>query len=234
MTFPLTPIPTNLTDDEYEMLAKLLAVHYAYPLQYPLAGGFFEELFAVATKAKRESRKLLFDVLRGNIGWSLKTLKVSRVKLSPGDSFEAVIQRCDILKDKDLSLTSPEPVLGLKILERFYGFCKKSLVAQSVADPRAGFLIRNSTEHDFVFFQQRYRLYAAEEVQWHWSNSDKNSLIGEVSGNRVLRWYRSGTQLFGIYRIPSDAYPFRIDWRKASLDKTIAFFTAEGIVQIEE
>lgn len=57
--------------------------------------------------------------------------------------------------------------------------------------------------------------------------------MGYVGQTLVFRWYRSGTQLFGVYRIPSKAHRFQINWRRADLDETIAFFTRSGIVRVD-
>lgn len=232
--FADAPVPADLLPHEHERLVKLLAVHYAYPLPYPLAGAYFEELFANAVAGRRETRKLLFDVLRGNIGWSLKTHEVATSRVRPGETFEVVIQRCDILKDKSLSLDSPLTALGESILHHFNGFCQSSARAQSVDDLRAGFLIRDPIQRNFVFFQQRYHLYQPDEVEWRWANVARNSLMGYAHGTLVLRWYRSGTQLFGVYLISPTVQPFHIDWRRADLEETIAFFTREGITRIVE
>ncbi len=155
ISFPRTTIASTLPSLEYDRLVKLLAVHYAYPLPYPLAGTYFEELFASAVSGEREKRKLLFDVLRGRTGWSLKTAQQTK---SRGDLFEVVIQRCNILKDQDRTITldSPIEVLGERIVEHFNKFALNSYATQDVEDPRAGFLIRDNAEHSFIFFQRNY------------------------------------------------------------------------------
>lgn len=229
MSFPKTSVSSQLMPAEFDRLVKLLTVHYGYPLPYPLAGAYFEELFAASVGGKREPRKLLFDVIHGDIGWSLKTLVWSR--LVSDATLEVVVQRCDILKNRELSLDSSEAVLGQNILEHFGRSCEASARMQAVKDPRAGFLIRNKKERDFVFFQQRFRLYDRREVEWRWANDDRKSLMGYADGSLVLRWYRSGTQLFGVYRIPRDPHSFAVDWRRAGLDETIQFFLNAGIAR---
>ena len=224
--------PARLQPAEYNRLVKLLALHYASPLPYPLSGAHFEELFASAVGGVREEKKLLFDVLLGEIGWSLKTVLQSNT--SKGASFEVIIQRCDILKDHTLSLASPVELLGERILAHFNNFARRSATAQNVADPRAGFLLRNRAQRDFIFFQQRHRLYTSAEVTWRWANSNKNSLMGFENDRLIFRWYRSGTQLFGIYQIPLEAHIFHLDWTRANVDATIAFFIAQGVMRIEE
>ena len=222
MTYLSHTVPAYLPSDEYDRLVKLLAMHFSYPLPYPLAGAYFEQLFGAAVGGYREQRKLLYDVLHGRTGWSLKTLLKSSMEI--GESFEVVIQRCDILRDQSLSLDSPVEVLGERVLQRFGTFAEDSGQKQGVDDPRAGFLIRTRAERDFTFFQQRYRLYSVGEVQWRWANEYRRSLMGYVAGDLVLRWYRSGTQLFGVYRIPEGAQQFHIAWTRADLDETLAFF----------
>lgn len=56
--------------------------------------------------------------------------------------------------------------------------------------------------------------------------------MGFVNDKLVLRWYRSGTQLFGVYQILLDAHEFEINWKRANLDETIKFFASQGIARI--
>lgn len=231
MTFSANPLPSTLSNGEYDRLVKLLTLHYAYPLPYPLAGAYFEELFANAVGARREERKLLFDVLHDNTGWSLKTHQANKHR---GEKFEVVIQRCDIMKDASITLNNPVDMLGEHILLHFNGFYQNSVIAQQVADPRAAYLLRSSNERDFLFFQQRYRVYKPKEVSWRWANELRRSLMGYVGDNLVLRWYRSGTQLFGVYQIPQDAHEFHIDWVRADLDQTLDFFSRQGIARMDK
>lgn len=228
--FPTQSIPSTLLPTEYDRLTKLLAAHFAFPLPYPLAGAFFEELFASAVGGVREPRKLLFDVLRDSTGWSLKTLQWA--KRGSGDSFELVLQRCDILRDPGLSLDSPVEVLGERIHARFHRFCMESYDRQHIDDPRAGFLVRDRAQTEFVFFQQRYRLYTAPELRWRWATPERNSLMGYAEDRLAFRWYRSGTQLFGVYTIPDHAHRFRLEWRRAGLDETMAFLANQGVVRL--
>lgn len=220
---------STLPAEEYDRLVKLLAVHYAYPLPYPLAGAYFEEIFAASVNGQREPRKLLFDVLRGQVGWSLKTHQARKLK---GDTFEVVIQLCDILKDKTISLASSIEVLGAHILRHFNTFFDISVKRQRVTDPRSAFLIRDRNQKNFIFFQKQYQIYQADELTWRWANDDNRSMMGFVNDKLVLRWYRSGTQLFGVYQIPFDAHVFHINWTRAGLEETINFFTNQGIAEI--
>jgi len=222
-------VPSVLGDEERDLLIKLLALHYVNPLPYPLAGAYFEELFATAIDGKREERKLLFDVHRAGIGWSLKTAQQEKRR---GDTFEIVLQRCDILKDRSVSLQDPVEDLGRKVVNHFNGFHAKSVVEQEISDPRAAFLIRNRSAQRFIFFQCRYQIYRPEEVVWSWANDENRSLMGRVEGKLVYRWYRSGTQLFAVYPIPTDAHEFEISWRRADLDATLAYFASQGLTEI--
>lgn len=222
---------STLPAEEYDRLVKLLTVHYAYPLPYPLAGAYFEEIFAASVNGQREPRKLLFDVLREQTGWSLKT---HQARKSRGDSFEVVIQRCDILKDKSISLESPVEVLGEHILRHFNIFFNTSISRQEITDPRSAFLLRDRDQKNFIFFQKQYDVHTSDELTWRWANDDNRSIMGFMNDELVLRWYRSGTQLFGVYRIPLDAHEFQINWTRASLEDTINFFISQGIAQINK
>ena len=212
-------VPSRLNPEEFSRLLELLKLHYSFPLPIPLSGKY-ELLFAKAVQGVQEQRKLLFDVYHQGVGWSLKTFQTA------SQQFEVVIQRCDILSDASVALDDPEDKLGLKILERFYTFADISATEQRVSDPRAGFLLRDKQEKNFVFFQQSYERHAPSDVKWRWANDDRKSMMGFVNGTLTFRWYRSGTQLFGVYRVPEDAHHFQIDVTRASLEDAVRFFSS--------
>jgi len=55
--------------------------------------------------------------------------------------------------------------------------------------------------------------------------------MGYVGASLVLRWYVSGTQLFSVYSVPVAAQAFNIEWQRANLDQTVAFFETLGAVR---
>ena len=239
---PLSNHPVQFLAEECEALAELLKLHHAYPLEYPLSGPAFEIIFARSVKGERETRKLLFDVLRGNIGWSLKTSQVVLNALNTGSSFEVVLQRCDILSNKSLSVQTPPSELGKHILAHFYRFYEDSIQKQKVEDPRTAFLLRAEVkdqlkapapaeqEHKFVLFQEQFRLYSEQDVVWEWANDGGKSLIGRVNGRSALRWYRSGTQLFGVYYVPEDVCRVSIPNRRVTLNQMLSYLAELGII----
>lgn len=239
---PLSNYPIQFQIEECETLTELLKVHYAYPLEYPLSGPAFEIIFASSVNGKREARKLLFDVLRDNIGWSLKTSQVSPASLSAGKGFEVVLQRCDILSNKSLSVQTPPAELGKHILAHFYRFYEHSIQEQKVEDARTAFLLRAEVsyhskapaspeqEHKLVLFQEQFRLYNESDVVWGWANDGGKSLLGKVNGNSVLRWYRSGTQLFGVYYVPEDVCRVSIPSRRVTLTQMLDYMGELGII----
>lgn len=235
---PLSNYPIQFQAVECEALTELLKLHYAYPLEYPLSGPAFEIIFARSVKGGREPRKLLFDVLRDSIGWSLKTSQVGLNALNTGSGFEVVLQRCDILSNKSLSVLTAPSELGRHILAHFYRFYEDSIQKQKVEDPRTAFLLRAevkataSTEQDykFVLFQEQFRLYSERDVVWEWANDGGKSLIGRVNGSAVLRWYRSGTQLFGVYYVPEDVCRVSIPNRRATLTQILNYLGELGII----
>lgn len=229
MTFPESVVSSRLPSDEFVFLARLLGVHFVLPLPYPLSGAYFEEMFAAAVGGHRATKKLLFDVYKGDIGWSLKTL----LWHTQATDFELVLQRCDILSDRSLTVNHPVSLLGQRIVDHFNQFCLRSLHEQQITDPRAAFLIRNRAETDFVLFQQRLRLYGSEEISWRWANSEQRSLMGYAGDQLIFRWYRSGTQLFGVYPIPPDAHRFAIEWHRADLKQTVDYFQSLGVLRLK-
>ena len=217
--------------DHYDLLVKLLTIHFVYPLPYSVSGAYFEELFAYVVGGQRESRKLLFDVYHNSVGWSLKT-KVESSRIDFDSTFSVVLKRSDILKNRSLSLNSPAQDLGNYVIADLQNFYSISVQQQSITDSRIAFLIRDTKERNFFLFQQRYQPYDQSAIKWKWANERQNSIIGYFNDIPVLSWYRRGTQTFGIYKIPPDAHKFIIDWKRADLDITIEFFEQMGLVQV--
>jgi len=213
-----------------ETLIKLLSVHYNFPLAYPLAGAYFEEMFAYASSGKRSDKKLLFDCVKGTTGWSLKTIIWPKFEID--DSFEVVLQRCDILRDRGLSMQSTEAKLGAAIEERWTGFVKQSMVDQGITDARNAFLVRDRRERRFALIDVPNRATELIGLRWMWANPEKRSLLGYKGDKLIYRWYRSGTQLFGVYPVPRDAVHFDLDWTRADLDEVIAYFLSKGLTKV--
>lgn len=233
MQFNQPPVPAKISSDQYDLLVKLLTVHFVYPLPYSVSGAYFEELFAYVVRGQREARKLLFDVHRDGIEWSLKT-KVESTRISFNSNFTVVLKRSDVLKDRSLSLNSPAQDLGDQVIVDLQSFYSISAQQQGITDPRIAFLVRDTQERNFFLFQRRYLPYEPSHITWQWANERQNSIIGYYNNSPVLSWYRSGTQTFGIYQIPPDAHNFSIDWKRADLDTTINFFEQMGLVQVRK
>lgn len=77
-----------------------------------------------------------------------------------------------------------------------------------------------------MFFQQAYKTYNLADVEWRWANDEHKSIVGFVNGHLTFRWYRSGTQLFGVYGVPNDAHRFMINVQRADLETAIKFFSS--------
>jgi hypothetical protein len=199
-------------------IAKLINIHFSLPILYDLSGGNFESFFAEAIDGKRETKKRLFDVTKGDIGWSLKTLQTTS-----DEKFELVLKRCDVIKRDFAWQTENAQIIGDTVIQSFADFYEKSLVDQRVSEPRIAIMLVHKKALRFRVFQMGMKMYLREEIIWEFSRLDKEdkekseikSIIGKVDGKAVYRWYRSGTQLFGIYDLPKEAitYEFRAEPR---------------------
>lgn len=194
--------------DELARIKHLVDIHFSLPILYDLSGGNFEFFFAEAIGGTRETRKLLFDVTKGDIGWSLKTLQ------NRSDSkFEVVLKRCHVINKKFLWQTIDAKIIGDAVIDNLMKFYKKSTSDQKVKTGRVGIMLVNKKLLRFRVFQIKMAIYPKNDIVWEFSKYDKNgvekpeikSIIGKVNGVVVYRWYRSGTQLFGVYDIPKEA-----------------------------
>jgi hypothetical protein len=106
--------------------------------------------------------KLLFDAVAADgRGWSLKTILKNNI--TPGTSFEFVIQRADIFT-KSHQLGFPEGLtqnslpgdLGTAIIrhwnQKFQNDCRK----QNVRDPRLAILLKNKTRQNLSYLELAY------------------------------------------------------------------------------
>lgn len=202
----------KLDNEAYNKFLNFIKLHYAYPLPFTLSGAYFEEIFALSVNGKRGTGKDLFDVTKQSTGWSLKTVQSdSKTERS---YFEVVLKRSDILRDDSVrnsyETATPEE-LGRLILRDLQEFLDLSKEKQGVKDARIAFLLRNREETHFTLFQIPYQI--PKELTWRrGTETSRKSIIGFDKDGKVLRWYRSGTQTFGVYKIPppSEAHSFRV------------------------
>lgn len=210
----------KLDNEAYSRFINYIKLHYAYPLPFDLSGAYFEEIFALSVNGKRGIGKDLFDVTRGTVGWSLKTTQW--YPRANKRHFEIVLKRSDILRDDNLrglyEEARPEE-LGSLIQKDLQDFLDLSKQKQGVEEARIAFLLRNRTETQFILFQVPYQI--PQNLRWERGNqSNRKSLIGFDGNRKVLRWYRSGTQTFGVYNVP-DA-PSEAHWFEVSASRVMS------------
>lgn len=220
-------IDPRFTQEQIDKLKQFINIHLSLPMKYELAGSNFETLFALMIGGKRETRKLLFDVIKDTTGWSLKTLQTN------GNKFEIVLKRCNVI-NKDLAWqTSDAQIIGDAIIDNVNEFYSKSVLKQDVADKRLCILLASKDAKTYRIFQQKLAVYEKDDIEWRFSKQDKNgnekpeikSLMGYHEDKLVYRWYRSGTQLFGVYDVPIDIQSFSLDVRDISFESLVGIFT---------
>lgn len=220
----------SLTNEEKQRLNASLESAFTIPIIADVEGFVWEAIFhyvkgiELADSLSSGRTKLLFDAVAADgRGWSLKT--ILKNNLTPGTSFEFVIQRADIFT-KSHQLGFPEGLtqnslpgdLGTAIIrhwnQKFQNDCRK----QNVRDPRLAILLKNKTRQNLSYLELAYSLLNEDDYTWQWSLGEKQrGLQGFQNGRVQLKWYPSGTQLFQVCEIPSEVYNFQLEWKRATL-----------------
>lgn len=224
---------------ELERLRNAACSYLSLPTSTDLASDASEEIFAYAVQGTTASKlttkkrsKLLFDVLRGTTGWSLKTYMPSR--LESGAGFEVVLARAAVESKSrrnetgptiDIATATPEEV-GAAVLAVRREVLARSMEKQQVDDPREAFILRSKDNRQFRIFEHPLTVEPDSMVEWCWSNADRLGLQGRVDGQVAYRWYQSGGQLFGIFEIPGDAQIIELDWFHMEWDQFVKLILA--------
>ena len=226
----------RLSHEERARLRDGIRIGLSIPFVEDIEDFMWEAVFHYVKRVRlpdpvREGRsKLLFDCVDSSVkrGWSLKSLQWSR--LDVGTSFEFVIQRADIFKKAEelgfdeLTVNSPEQVLGRAVVRHWNEKLTKDAEVQGVADPRMAMLLKSRDRERFVYMEVAYPRLSAEEFEWRWSNPSKQGLQGWRKGTLKLRWYPNQKQLFECFPIPEDSYRFRVSWDRLALPAFIDLF----------
>ena len=227
-----------LDSKEIERFKLALRAYLSLPFSPDLAPEAAEEILAWAVQGTTHAKasgmkrsKLLFDVTRGEVGWSLKTFAPS--SLQADQVFEVVLARAAVKSDpEDTKTTAPRftmesasaQEIGDRALEIRRSVLVKSVQAQDVSDLREAFLLRHGGNTEFVYFEHPLIVEDPGTVSWRFSDeSTRAGIQGSVNGELRYRWYRSGGQLFGIFSIPGDeTNRFDIEWNEMDWDELIS------------
>lgn len=224
----------TLSEDEQSRLKRGLLAAYAVPLLDDVEDFVWEVIFhyvkgiPLYEPITEGRKKTLFDVVAPDgTGWSLKTLLWSR--LNEGAEFEFVIQRADVFTKaillgfvKGLSVQSAVSELGSALVKHWNKKYERDLQAQKVRDPRIAILLKNRPRREFAYIEMAYPPLKEEDYTWKWAREDGRGLKGQKEGRVHFKWYHSQKQLFQVVQIPREAYLFKLDWKRVSLDAFVA------------
>lgn len=223
----------GLTESELDELKRAIRAYMTLPFSTDVVGDQFEAIFAAATGGKvatpegMRRSKLLFDVTREGIGWSLKTYSPPALPTA-GHTFEIVIARASVFSG-GLSIESGDPNdFGAAIMTIRRDLLERSLSLQGVDDPREGFLLRSKDNKSYMYFEEALMVEADDEIQWQWTDERRRGLQGRVGNAVKYRWYPSGSQLFARHTVPSENHSFEIMWSKIELVDLIELLTSKG------
>jgi hypothetical protein len=217
-----------LEDGVLERVKHGIAVFLTVPFNPTVSGASWEGIFAhgvggtvsgTGGVAGGKGSKTLFDVVRAEIGWSCKTLLMPTPD-PRGSVLEFVIKRADVLRKYSLEMRDPHELARHILLDRNEEYTK-SATAQGIDDPRVGILLRERSQRDFCYWEEEYGLFEVDDYEWDWGSEKAISVVGrqKSDGFMKFRWYRSGAQLFEVFKVPDDALLFGVDWRPRAVEE---------------
>jgi hypothetical protein len=223
-----------LSENEKERLRKALVAAIAVPFIDDIEDYIVESIWAYTKNIQivdpffNIRSKKLFDVTdrQRGIGWSIKSLQWEFI---PGCEFELVIQRAAVYKKAEmlgfggLSSNSPPNEIGAALLKHWKLKVEGDAKAQGVEDKRVMVLLKTADKTRFSIFEDDLHIYAPNEIEWQWTNSEKNGLKGIRKSDEicVYRWYPSQTQFFERFVLPDGAYHFMLEPQRMEVDSFV-------------
>lgn len=227
----------KLTQDEEVRLLQGIQAVYAIPFIHDITDFIWEAVFSYAKgipivdPLQNTRKKLLYDVVdeSSQIGWSAKAIQKS---LNLATTFELVIQRADIFKKGTLlgfgalDINSPPQRLGDALLHHWYQKVKGDAVIQNVFDKRICILLKSMNRTRYAYFEENITIYAAEDLQWHWTDATQTGLQGIRKSDNfvVFRWYPNQKQLFERFYLPLDTFTFELEPLRLSPEEAVRLF----------
>jgi len=224
-----------LTANEKERLKDGIRAAFAIPFIDDVEDFIWEAIFSYAKNIPLSDplttirKKLLFDIVdtKSSIGWSAKTILW---QIRPRCEFEVVIQRADILKKSRklgfglLTKDSPPDILGQALLTHWYH--KKVLadsITQNVKEMRVCILLKSKNRKQYAFIEEKLKQYHPEELEWKWTDEQKNGLQGirKNDGFRVFRWYPNQTHFFERFVMPQHTEIFNLNPKRLPVGEVI-------------
>lgn len=226
----------ELSESEKTRLSAALLASFSVPIIDDVEDFVWEAVFHYAKQLSLYDpytvgrTKQLFDVVdrKTSRGWSLKTLLCSA---GVGAKFEFVIQRADIFKKAELlgytelSRSSDAADLGAALIKHWNAKFEIDSLAQGVKDPRLVVLLKSRDRKQFTYIETPYSRFDEKEFTWKWaadkSGANGAGLQGTKGGVVRLKWYYGQKQLFEVCTVPKEAYTFKLDWTRKSMEEFV-------------
>lgn len=233
--FSHTPSLIYFTPEELERFIDGIKTCYSFPFIDGIEDYILEAILEYARGIDGVDpllgtrSKLLYDVVdaRYGIGWSVKSLQVSKIK---DGAFELVIQRADIFKKAqelgfgELSKDSDPQELGRAIMKHWSMKVEGDAVAQNVNERRVFVLLKSRKPSlDYAIYEAPLIVHSSDELVWEWTNEEKSGLQGKdrETGRIVHRWYPSQKQLFESFVVPNNMQRFSITTKRLQKEEAV-------------
>ena len=227
-----------LTRKEIEAMKDYLQAYFANPYVTDLSGDDWEKIFALSigvTPPKERGIIGQLDVVRGDYGWSTKTVKTlhgdNRVVIITGRN--NIVYTYDA---RDLSQYTTdqigEMVLGIHN-ERVHQFKRQ------VRFPLVCVLVRQRGNTEFIYFEEEAKEYDYRDFEWKWNEPTKRipamqNIHGfQHDGKKKFIWQSNGSQFSIYYDVPANATRFRIDKFTIPIDRYLEL-TKKEIARIRK
>lgn len=203
------------------------------PWESTINGSAWEFMVADAHGLPHVRRQLLYDVVDStkSIGWSVKTMTISKGKVESGTPVNPVIARADIFKKCypdlgyfELSLKSSPQEIGNAIIRFWNQKVKDHAKILEIETKKISILAKSKDLTSFAYFEKDIDKYDENSFEWDWSK-DKTGLYGKYKEKDYwkFKWSPAEHQLFEKWLIPKDALFFNLE---------IHHFTVESLKDV--
>lgn len=223
-----------LNSEQLSQFKELLKAFFTLPYSTDLDGKDAETLLRLVKNAtgSKSKRKELFDIVDGDVGYSVKTLRKSpnsiRVDLQE-QRFCQVAELEKILREEN----GTDRDQGRVLLEYMHDRIKEQMIARNIRSAKSLILLKwwdsKRTHFHFRYWEEDFLGYIKDlwtrnqrdEIEWVLLSAgiharDKTRTDGRGKNVRLLRMHHKHNQIFTDHDIPADAVA--IDFQTKPVD----------------
>jgi len=84
-------------------------------------------------------------------------------------------------------------------------------------------LLKSKNRKQYAFIEEKLKQYHPEELEWKWTDEQKNGLQGirKNDGFRVFRWYPNQTHFFERFVMPQHTEIFNLNPKRLPVGEVI-------------